>query len=155
MILNLSGHIGANATALVDGQLSPEHEERAWKHVLGCPGCRRLVQRESWTKQQLGMLSDPDGSPSPRLLGSLYDVDAWADVDGIEERARHRRAAGALVGGGAVGLAVAGLLALSAPPVSLAELPSPARPGPVRSTGDAAMLPVADMHRTVAVGRRQ
>ena len=53
-MLSLSGHIGSKVSALVDGQLPPSEEERAWSHVLTCPGCRRLVEHEGWTKRQLG-----------------------------------------------------------------------------------------------------
>lgn len=56
-MLSLSGHLGSKAAALVDGQLPPAVEERAWSHVLACPGCRQLVEHEAWTKQRLGSLS--------------------------------------------------------------------------------------------------
>ena len=98
MILKLHGHIGSTASALVDGQLSPADEERAWKHVLGCPGCRRLVEREGWVKQRLAGLAVPHSfATPPTLMGSLYDVDAWATVDEIERRSTRRRTATALV----------------------------------------------------------
>ena len=87
-MLSLGGHIGAKATALIDGQLPPEEEERAWSHVVACPGCRHQVEREGWIKRQLGTLSDRGELPD-RLMGSLYDVDAaeaWTDVDVIERR---------------------------------------------------------------------
>lgn len=146
-----SRHIGADVTALVDEQLSPEDSERAWRHVLGCSACRRLVQCETWTKSQLGFLAGPHAAPSPGLLGSLYAVDAWAEVDHIEEQSRRRRSAGALVGGGAaVGLAVAGLLALSTPPAGVAGLSIPGN-GTTRQTvspGETAMLPVVDVNRS-------
>ena len=106
-MLSLSGHIGPKASALVDGQLSPSEEERAWSHVLTCPGCRRLVEHEGWTKRQLGALGGPSEDavdPSPQLLGSLYAVDAWATVDAIEKRSRRRRTTAAVVGGGVGGV---------------------------------------------------
>jgi anti-sigma factor RsiW len=133
VILKLHGHIGSHASALVDGQLSPAEEERAWKHVLGCPGCRRLVEREGWIKQRLAGLNGPalDGpgplAPSPGLVGSLYDVDAWAAVDEIERRSRRRRATAALVGAGSVGFAVVAMMAVTSPPAGRGEVP-PARP---------------------------
>jgi anti-sigma factor RsiW len=123
---HLSGHIGASVSALVDGQLSPADEERAWAHVLGCPGCRRLVEREGWTKSRLRTLSIPDRTEPPaRLLGSLYDIDAWADVDRIEHAGRRRRAAAAVVGVGSVGVAVLGIVVATSPPVSRGEVPTP------------------------------
>ena len=124
MILKLHGHIGSTASALVDGQLSPAEEERAWKHVLGCPGCRRLVEREGWIKQRLAGLSAPATfAPPPRLMGSLYDVDAWGAVDEIERRSTRRRSATALVGAGSVGLAVMAVMAVTSPPAGLGEVP--------------------------------
>ncbi|MBO9521666.1 MAG: zf-HC2 domain-containing protein [Nocardioidaceae bacterium] len=124
MILKLHGHIGSHASALVDGQLSAAEEERAWKHVLGCPGCRRLVEREGWIKQRLAGLNGPSPlSPSPGLVGALYDVDAWAAVDEIERRSRRRRATAALVGAGSVGVAVVAMMAVTSPPAGRGEAP--------------------------------
>jgi anti-sigma factor RsiW len=129
VIFRLHGHIGSAASALVDGQLSPEEEDRAWKHVLGCPGCRRLVEREGWIKQRLAGLAAPAAfapPPPASLLGSLYDVDAWATVDEIERRSTRRRAAGVLVGAGSVGLAVMAMMAVTAPPAGRGEIPGQA-----------------------------
>jgi anti-sigma factor RsiW len=127
-MLWFSGHIGSNASALVDGQLSPADEERAWQHVLGCPGCRRLVEREGWIKQRLaGLAGSSAVAAPPDLLGSLYDVDAWATVDELERRSKRRRAAVALVGAGSVGVAVMALMSVTTPPVGRNEVPgSPA-----------------------------
>jgi len=124
VILKLHGHIGSTASALVDGQLSPAEEERAWKHVLGCPGCRRLVEKEGWVKQRLAALgSTPAFGTPPTLMGSLYDVDAWATVDEIERRSTRRRTATALVGAGSVGFAVLAVMAVTSPPAGLGEVP--------------------------------
>jgi anti-sigma factor RsiW len=143
VILKLHGHIGSTASALIDGQLSPAEEERAWNHVLGCPGCRRLVERESWVKQRVAGLAAPHGfAPPPTLLGSLYDVDAWATVDEIERRSTRRRAATALVGAGSVGLAVMAVMAVTSPPAGLGEVPANRAPAMIGSsstaTGDSA-----------------
>jgi anti-sigma factor RsiW len=133
-MLSLSGHIGTKASALVDGQLSPAEEERAWSHVLTCPGCRRVVEREGWVKRQLGALAMPEGTTPPeQLLGSLYAVDAWAAVDEIEQHSRRRRTAVVVVGGGAVGAAVFGLLALTGGP-TVHDVPP--RPSPATIRGD-------------------
>lgn len=132
-MLSLSGHIGAKASALVDGQLSRAEEERAWSHVLTCPGCRRLVEHEGWTKRQLGALSGPaPGEPSPGLLGSLYAVDAWAEVDAIEKRSTRRRTTVALVGGGAVGAAVLGLITVTGTGLGRSDVPSRPSPATIR-----------------------
>lgn len=136
MMFSLSGHLGARVSALVDGQLSPAEEERAWSHVLACPSCRQQVEREGWTKRQLSSLSDPlthlPGAPdalSTRLAGALAAADAWAHVDVIEQRSARRRTT-ALVGGGAVGAAVLGLLAVTGGELGLGDDRSPVRPAP-------------------------
>ncbi|HEY0902299.1 MAG TPA: hypothetical protein VGE14_00260 [Marmoricola sp.] len=123
MILKLHGHIGSTASALVDGQLAPAAEERAWKHVLGCPGCRRLVEQEGWVKQRLHGLAGRGSTTPPALMGALYDVDAWATVDAIERRSTRRRTTTALVGAGSVGLAVVAVMAVTSPPAGLGEVP--------------------------------
>ena len=129
MNLWFSGHIGSHASALVDGQLSAAEEERAWRHVLGCAGCRRLVEREGWVKQRLAGLAGPATfAAPPSLLGSLYDVDAWATVDEIERRSKRRRATVALVGAGSVGVAVVAMMSVTTPPVGRGEVPG--SPGP-------------------------
>jgi hypothetical protein len=115
-------------SALVDGQLDPETTERAWDHVLSCATCRGLVEREAWLKRRLGMMCGNE--PSARLLGSLQSLkglsaegaeaaptwaglEAWAEVDRLEESTRGRRRAGiALVGAGGVSAAVLGIAAL-------------------------------------------
>jgi hypothetical protein len=129
MIIKLHGHIGSSASALVDGQLTKAEEERAWNHVLGCAGCRRLVEREGWIKQRLAGLAGPVAMAAPAgLLGSLYDVDAWAEVDEIERRSTRRRATVALVGAGSVGVAVLALMTATTPPAGRGEVPG--RPSP-------------------------
>lgn len=152
MILKLHGHIGSSVSALVDGQLSTQDEERAWAHVMTCPGCRRLVEREGWVKTRLASLSSPctPAGASSGLLGSLYDVDAWATADELERHSSRRRVALVAVGAGSVGAAVLGLVAFTGgaagnnelpgdpPPASInADLASPAatpKPSPVGTT---------------------
>ncbi len=156
--MSLSGHVGAKASALVDGQLSPGEEERAWSHVLTCPGCRRLVAREGWTKRQVGSLALPaDSDPPPQLLGSLYAVDAWATVDAIEKRSTRRRTAAVLVGGGAVGAAVLGLITVTGPWPGRTEVPL--RPSPATIHNDPARTPTgsstgAETNTSIALVRR-
>ena len=141
-MLSLSGHIGSKVSALVDGQLSSSEEERAWSHVLTCPGCRRLVEREGWTKRQLGSLCGGPASmePPPQLMGSLYDVDAWSTVDAIEKSSRRRRTTVALVGGGAVGACVLGLVTVTGGPTLRGDVP--ARPSPANIRNDLTQGPV-------------
>jgi anti-sigma factor RsiW len=143
VIFSFTGHIGTRVSALVDGQLSPAEEERAWSHVLACAGCRRLVEHEGWTKRQLGSLSGaaPRDAVPPQLVGSLYDVrevaDAWATVEGIERRSARRRTATVLVGGGAVGAAVLGLVAVTGPTLGRGEPPTRPSPATIRSDSGA------------------
>jgi len=115
-----NGHLGAAASALVDGQLDAESTERAWEHVTDCPECRQLVEREGWIKRQISSIGvgPVESAPSDQLMGTLLDLgpvaDAWAQVDEIERRGRNRRRAGiALVGAGSVSAAVFGLSTLS------------------------------------------
>ncbi len=134
-MLSLSGHIGSKVSALVDGQLSPAEEERAWSHVLSCPGCRRLVEHEGWTKRQLGSLTAPSTvDPPPQLLGSLYAVDAWAAADAIEKQSRRRRTAVVVVGGGAVSACLLGLVSVTGGSIGSGDVPS--RPSPANIRGE-------------------
>lgn len=142
-MLSLSGHIGPKASALVDGQLAPVEEERAWSHVLTCPGCRELVEREVWVKREVGSLSAPEAvDPPEALLGSLRAVelstaaaaaDAWATVGHIERQSRRRRTTAVVVGGGALGACVLGLMAVTGGPAVPGEVP---RPSPAMIRGD-------------------
>ncbi|NUR08759.1 MAG: hypothetical protein HOQ22_06155 [Nocardioidaceae bacterium] len=151
-----SGHLGTAASALVDGQLDEESADRAWDHVMVCPECRRLVEREGWIKRQVSSIAATprEDAPSDRLMGSLLDLgpvaDAWAQVDEIERRGRNRRRAGlALVGAGSVSAAVFGLSTLGgaslglgsgAPPASINHGASSTRPTP------AVVAPAASVH---------
>jgi anti-sigma factor RsiW len=123
----LGGHIGSSVSALVDGQLDHAEAERAWSHVLTCPPCRRLVEREGWVKRQLATMSGSE--PSARLLGSLHQLDvaadAWAAVDELERRGRGRRRAGlALAGAGSVSAAVLGIATLGGAGLGIGGAPA-------------------------------
>lgn len=127
-MLSLSGHLGDRAAALVDGQLPRDQEERAWQHVLCCPGCRRLVEDQVAAKSLLGGLGET-AAPRPSWL----DADAllaWEQVRRVERQAARRRHLG--IGGGVltasmvVALAVAGVAGSD-------DLLSPPPPESVRS----------------------
>ena len=131
----LGGHLGAGVSALLDGQLTAEDEERAWAHVHACHLCRDLVEREGWVKTRLAGLTW--GSPAEvpgHLRGSLRGApdltpgDAFLVGAGRDNRAR--RAGLVAIGSGAAGAAVMGVLALGNAP---ADLPSPDRRGPSTS----------------------
>ncbi|MEX0427570.1 anti-sigma factor [Nocardioides sp. DS6] len=118
----LGGHLGARASALLDGQLSEEDAERCWAHVAECDACHDLVQREGWLKNRLAGLSCDAATTAPeRLKGALLDGPTTAELLlGLEQtRHTHRRAlAFAAFGGGAVGAAMVGLLAVGAGPAA-------------------------------------
>jgi hypothetical protein len=153
-------HLGHRVGALVDNQMSPAEEERAWAHVHACPTCRVAVEREGWVKRQLASLSLADSGPAPEgLKGSLCRPGAFASypdqvrndfVHNAQHDERSRRFAGlAAIGAGSVGAAMFGVLALSAAPaeapsrgpVTSLIRPTPASPGALtrdnRGTSDA------------------
>jgi anti-sigma factor RsiW len=128
MRMSFGGHIGSLASALVDGQLDHDEAERAWQHVLSCPPCRSLVEREGWVKRQLVTIRD-EGEPPAALLGSLRNLDpaaeAWAAVDELEHKERGRRRVGlALAGAGSVSVAVFGIATLGASGLGLGGAPA-------------------------------
>lgn len=146
----MRGHLGSRVSALLDGQLDPAEEESAWAHVHACHQCRDLVEREGWVKTRLaGLGAAPCGlpdSPSDSLRGSL--LRPYAAGGGVAARTLAdgppphlgARVRGALIGGGAVGVAVAGVLALGAAPADLPRRPAPAdlsqvTPAPVAPSG--------------------
>lgn len=141
MISRLSGHIGDRAAALVDDQLSPEATERAWAHVLRCPGCRQVVEYEAWVKQKLNAIADQPAVfspvPSPRLLESLQleslqSVSRSGPSGGEAQHAAGSRVGAMAIGTGALGVVVAGLFAVttSAPgPAVRTPVPESTRAG--------------------------
>lgn len=114
------GHLGSRASALLDGRLSAEEEDRAWEHVHTCHACRDLVEREGWIKTQLAgfSLAGSQGVPSglkQRLLTSCDPVGVTPWEDAV---AASRRPPLAVLAGGAVGTAMLGVLALGVAPAS-------------------------------------
>ena len=132
------GHLGTRTSALLDGRLSAEETERAWEHVHTCHACRDLVEREGWVKTRLAGLATtaprrPTGSRARCSVrpGHVRPGDAYLAMDVPDHR---RRNAGlAAIGGGAVGAAVMGVLALGAAP---ADAPTINRPAPASITAD-------------------
>lgn len=120
----LGGHLGARASALLDGQLSPEESQRAWAHLAGCRSCQEEIERERWIKGRVaGLCYDtstaaPEGLKGELLGGPRSSVDCLA--------AHPRRMLGlAAVGGGALGAAVMGFLAFGAAPADAPTSPQP------------------------------
>jgi len=120
-------HLGSRVSALLDGRLPADEEERAWSHVHECHPCRDLVEREGWVKTRLAGLSLADrtdcGAPD-RLKDSLLasctrsagQTSRLAPLPFATAppgpRPRHRSLV--VIGGGAAGAAVVGVLALGA-----------------------------------------
>lgn len=117
-------HLGSRVSALLDGRLPVDEEEHAWAHVHECHPCRDLVEREGWVKTRLAglSLSDRTGCAAPdRLKDSLLasQPEGRRSLDAARfataptgARPRHRSLA--VIGGGAAGAAVVGMLALGA-----------------------------------------
>lgn len=110
------GHLGNRVSALLDGQLSAKETEEAWAHVYACHACRDLVEREGWVKTRLaGLCGDHAGTeraPSG-LKGSLLSMPPGdAFLAAAHERHPARRSGTVLIGGGAVGAALLGVVAL-------------------------------------------
>ena len=63
-------HLGSRVSALVDGRLAPEEEERCWNHVHACHACRDLVEHEGWVKTQPRLSYGPS-KPSHDFKSSL------------------------------------------------------------------------------------
>ena len=128
------GHLGSRVSALLDGQLPPDEAERAWGHVHSCHACRDLVEREGWVKTRLAGLSFGSTSAPDHLKGSLLGRpagvtpgDAYLALHRTEQTSR-RNTGLVAIGGGAVGAAVMGVLALGVAP---ADAPTIDRRAPV------------------------
>jgi anti-sigma factor RsiW len=129
------GHLGDRVSALLDGQLSPADEERAWAHVHACHQCRDLVEREGWVKTRLAGLSFEAAVAPTTLKGSLLSSlsDGLPPGDVYLTSApdpKPRRVTLVAIGGGAAGAAVMGVLALGAAP---ADAPNLERRAPTTS----------------------
>lgn len=123
------GHLGPRISALLDGQLPPEEAERAWVHVHGCHACRDQVEREGWVKTRLAGLSHGAGAAPEHLKGSLLGGPAAARSGAahlvMSDSHRRRNTGLVAIGGGAVGAAVVGVLALG---VASGDAPTERRP---------------------------
>jgi hypothetical protein len=161
------GHLGSRVSALLDGQLSPEDAERAWEHVHSCHQCRDLVEREGWVKTRLAGLSFGDASAPDHLKGSLLGPvhrrppgESYFHHTAHHTGGRSRRNTGLVaLGGGAVGAAVMGVLALGVAP---ADAPTNDRRAPVtnlvrpsETPRTTAPSPTTSPRPTVSPGRDQ
>jgi len=141
----LGGHLGARASALLDGQLSPEESQRAWEHLAGCRSCQEEIERERWIKRRVaGLGYDPSTAAPAGLKGELLGAPR-STVDCLA--AHPRRALGlAAVGGGALGAAVMGFLAFGAAPADAPTSPAPPRLVSYAPSAPAAIA-VVTLHR--------
>ena len=137
----MNGHLGRRVSDLLDGQLPADEADRAWTHIHGCGLCRQAVEREGWVKTQLLNLSLA-GSPAPEhLKGSLLSPRTPSYPAGYGYQPEPERAwRGTLltIGGGALGAAVLGIVALGVAP---ANAPEDGGQAPVTSIGDTVFGP--------------
>ena len=111
-------HLGSRVSALVDGRLAPEEEERCWNHVHACHTCRDLVEHEGWVKTQLAQLSYGPSETSHDFKSSLLGRCPGSAAGSALTPARfptsqHRSRRGLVaIGGGAASACVVGVLAL-------------------------------------------
>lgn len=105
-------HLGSRVSALLDGRLAAEEEERCWDHVHSCHACRDLVELEGRVKTQLAQLSMGSSACSRDLKSSLLgSCSSLAPEPFPTSTSRSRRGLVA-IGGGAAGACVVGVLAL-------------------------------------------
>ncbi|GAA1936825.1 anti-sigma factor family protein [Nocardioides hwasunensis] len=114
-------HLGSRVSALLDGRLAPEEEERCWNHVHACHACRDLVEEEGWVKTQLAQLScgTSGGQQTSHdfkssLIGRCSSTTGGAALAAPPfPTAGHRPRRGLVaIGGGAASACVVGVLAL-------------------------------------------
>ena len=105
-------HLGSRVSALVDGRLAPEEEERCWAHVHACHACRDLVEHEGWVKTQLAQLSFGPSEPSRDFKSSLVGRCSALDAPPFRTAGHRPRRSLVAIGGGAASACVVGVLAL-------------------------------------------
>ena len=155
-------HLGSRVSALLDGRLDPDEEERCWKHVHSCHSCRDLVEQEGWVKTQLAQLSFDGSQTSHDFKSSLVGRCAEASGSPLAPArfptVGHRPRRGLVaIGGGAASACVVGVLALGVagspgrdprPPAT--DLSRPVTPStPAVSTVSPSRTPLAE--RLVAI----
>lgn len=105
-------HLGSRVSALLDGRMAPDEEERAWAHVHACHACRDLVEQEGRVKTELARLSMGPSTCSrdfkSALLGSCSSLTP-EPFPTVHHRSRRGLVA---IGGGAASACVVGVLAL-------------------------------------------
>ncbi|WP_210648925.1 hypothetical protein [Nocardioides sp. SYSU D00065] len=163
-------HLGARVSALLDGRLPADEEERCWNHVHACHSCRDLVEQEGYVKTQLARLSFGPSQTShdfkSSLLGHCSSLQASPGSGAYAAphlSTSHRSRRGLVaIGGGAASACVVGVLALGVagtprmeprpPATDLGRPASPASPAaPVGSVDDrAGRVPVSPSRTPLA-----
>ncbi len=152
-------HLGSRVSALLDGRLAPEEEERCWNHVQSCHACRDLVEQEGRVKTQLARLSMGSSTCSRDLKSSLLGGCSSLAPQPFPTADHRPRRGLVAIGGGAASACVVGVLALGVagaprieprPPAT--DLIRPAGPvAPATTTDDrAARTPVSPSRTPLA-----
>ncbi len=150
----MSGHLGADLAALVDGELNHAARERVLRHLSSCAACRTEVEAQRLFKARLRGLDTPDAHAdlSARLLALSASSDAVSRATtarlprrlptalsrrrssrGPRSRSAIRRTA---LGGAALVIGLGAVFVLGAPP-------SPPTRTPVDPTSDVFLIDYA------------
>ena len=94
----MSGHLGADLAALVDGELDHAARERVLRHLSGCAACRTEVDAQRMFKARLRALGAPDadGDLSARLRAVSAAGDPCSAAAARATTTRRRRMPAAL-----------------------------------------------------------
>lgn len=121
--MTILGHLGGTKISdLLDDRLAERDAELAWAHVDDCEVCQQHLETEAWVKNALSALPDPRCGLSDSFRGRLCDDELIASyaqagswvLPTTEADQRSHRWTLAAVGGGAVGAAMLGVVALGA-----------------------------------------
>lgn len=121
--MTILGHLGGTKISdLLDDRLAEQDAELAWAHVDDCAVCQQHLETEAWVKNALSALPEPRSGLSEafrgrlcddRLIASYAEAGSWVLPTTDADQRRHRWTLAA-VGGGAVGAAMLGVVALGA-----------------------------------------
>lgn len=140
-------HLGSRVSALLDGRLAPEEEERCWDHVHSCHACRDLVEQEGRVKTQLAQLSMGPSSCSRDLKSSLLGGCSSLTPEPFPTASSRSRRGLVAIGGGAAGACVVGVLALGVAGAPRVE-PRPPVTDLTRPTGSVTPVSTTDDRST-------
>lgn len=112
----MTGHLGADLAAFVDGELDHGSRERVLRHLSRCVDCRTEVEAQRRFKSRLLGMGTPHPEPdlAARLRGlageplRLPRPAAAGTLRGARRRLPRARVGGALAAGGVLGVLVLG-----------------------------------------------